>query len=110
MKTLELTQGKVALVDDEDYESLSRFKWYAMHGSTGVWYAVRSVNRSTVCMHAVIMKTPKGFHTDHLNGDGLDNQRSNLKIKSARENISNSYTHRSGRLVGCYWNNISVFG
>lgn len=82
MREIPLSRGKVALVDDADYEWLNQWKWYAnQYGRT--FYAVRSVRRedgswTTQYMHALIAGTPAGFETAHINGDGLDNRRSNL--------------------------------
>lgn len=94
MKTIPLTQGKVALVDDEDYEELSRFKWCATKNRRGKFYAVRGGPRAgggspTVQMHVVIAGTPAGMDTDHIDGDSLNNQRSNLRICTRAENLSN---------------------
>lgn len=94
MKTIPLTQGKVALVDDEDYEALSRFKWCASRGRSGKFYATRHGSRRpgprrSMRMHTVIACTPAGMYTDHIDGDGLNNQRSNLRICTNAENLAN---------------------
>lgn len=94
MKEIQLTKGKVALVDDEDYEGLSRFKWCAQK-SRNTYYAVRNSSRDTngkghkIRMHRVIMDTPDGMLTDHIDGNGLNNQRSNLRICTMAENQQN---------------------
>jgi hypothetical protein len=94
-KEIPLTQGKGALVDAEDYEELMKYKWYAMN-SRGTWYAVRNVNwdakkqrSSRENMHRVIMNTPKGMETDHVNGDGLDNRKINLRVCTHQQNNCN---------------------
>jgi len=71
MKRIKLTQEKVALVDDADFEFLNQWKWF--YHQTG--YA-KSCHRY---MHRLINKTPKGFHTDHINRNKLDNRKSNLR-------------------------------
>ena len=86
-KTIELTQGKVALVDDEDYERINAYKWYYCKG-----YAVRkfgSPPRKFVYMHRVILDTPDGLETDHVNGDGVDNRKANLRACTRSENQRN---------------------
>jgi HNH endonuclease/AP2 domain len=93
MKQIPLTQGKFAIVDDADFEWLSQHKWYFLKARNG-GYACRKIhlgNRKcrTVYMHAEIMGTPAGKHTDHINGERLDNRRENLRICSASENCSN---------------------
>ncbi|KKK50764.1 hypothetical protein LCGC14_3121750 [marine sediment metagenome] len=87
MKQIELTQGMFALVDNDVFEELSRYKWYARKGGH-TFYAMRSVylgggqaNRKnkTVLMHRVIIGALKGQHVDHRNGDGLYNLRCNIR-------------------------------
>lgn len=96
MKEISLTQGKVAIVDDEDFEYLNRWKWHARkNGQT--WYALRSKSWRiqgkrygiTIPMHRVIMGAPEGRVIDHLNRDGLDNRRSNLRVTTFEENARN---------------------
>lgn len=94
MKQIPLTQGKFALVDDEDYEYLNQFKWYALrHGNT--YYAIRnlqSVNgkRTSLKMHRVILGiTDPKILIDHKNKNGCDNTRNNLREASHSQNMAN---------------------
>lgn len=86
-KSIPLTQGKFALVDDEDYEKINKYKWCYL----GNGYACRTLwpSRKMVLMHREIANTPDGMFTDHINGDGLDNRRSNLRICTQAENTRN---------------------
>ena len=93
MKKISLTKGFVALVDDEDYDFLTQWKWRLKGG-----YAARSMNlgrvngkqrTKTIFMHRVIMNTPDGMETDHSDLDKLNNQRNKLRICSASENRQN---------------------
>lgn len=82
--------GKYVLVDDEDYELLNKYKWFSdKHG-----YVARGVTQNgkpqRILMHRVILETPKGLVTDHINGNRLDNRRSNLRIATQTENTYNS--------------------
>lgn len=87
MKTIPLTQGMVAVVDDSDFDWLSTFSWHAKFAD-GKWYArkgERTVSPNgthTVMayMHRVILGLSKGDpDVDHADGDGLNNQRHNLR-------------------------------
>ena len=92
MKELPLTQGKAALVDDADFEWLSQWKWTAMRAKD-TWYAVRKPYvgkvRLTVMMHRQIANTKDGMHTDHRDGNGLNNQRTNLRSATPTQNQHN---------------------
>jgi len=88
MKTIQLTKGYKTLIDDEDYEMLNQYKWCFNSG-----YAVRGVvvNSKTIFkrMHRIIMNPPSDMFIDHINGDGLDNQRKNLRICTHAQNCQN---------------------
>lgn len=92
MKEIKLTQNKYALVDDENFEKLNKHKWYAFRGEK-VFYAGRKkkIDGKThlIIMHRIINKTPKGKETDHINGNGLDNRRKNLRSCSHQQNAIN---------------------
>ncbi len=88
MKFIELTQGKRAIVDDEDYELIASRKWYAAKAGRGYFYAVREEGGRRVSMHRAIAGYP-GKVVDHINGDTLDNRRSNLRAVSNAENVQN---------------------
>ena len=81
MKYIELTQGKKAIVDDEDFEELSKSKWY-----THRKYAACHQKNPMVVMHRIILGAKKGQQVDHINGDGLDNRRENLRFCTQAEN------------------------
>jgi len=93
-KEIPLSQGKVALVDDADYEWLNQWKWsYSKPGPKHrVGYVVRkeeSDNRRAIYMHRLILGLSDNEATDHVNGNGLDNRRTNLRIASPSENSCN---------------------
>src|SRR6187402_2249722 len=90
MKQIPLDKGKMAIVDDEDYEWLSSFLWRAHNprGKVGnSFYALTGYRGIT--MHRLLTLCPKGLQVDHINGDTLDNRKSNLRICTAQENIRN---------------------
>ena len=92
MKEICLTKGAVALVDDADYGHLSAYSWFLHSGG----YACRSlkVEPFTVFMHRFILNTPDNFSTDHMDGNKLNNQRSNLRICTAAQNSRNTKSYR----------------
>ena len=95
MKEIQLTQGKVALVDDEDFEYLSQWKWYA-NKSSGNYYAITTklVNgvffNYKLLMHRVIMNEPYKLSVDHINHNTLDNRKCNLRVCTHAENMYNN--------------------
>lgn len=108
MKKIPLTQGLFALVDDEDFEYLNQWKWYALKdGNT--FYAVRkskSVNgkRDLVRMHVEVLGKKEGFVSDHINGNGLDNRRhENLRHVTHRQNLQNRHSEKSSKYPGVSW-------
>jgi hypothetical protein len=92
-REIPLTQGKVALVDDADFEYLNQWTWSAKkHRKT--FYAVRYPSRrygkrNFIFMHRLIMNTPDDMETDHVDRDGLNNQRHNLRICTRAQNSHN---------------------
>lgn len=92
MKQIPLTRGKFAVVDDDDYERISQWKWYATAGGEYAGRSVRdaSKRKTIVYMHREILGvTDSKVYTDHINGDKLDNRRENLRICSLKENNRN---------------------
>ena len=89
MKEIPLTRNKVALVDDEDYEKLSQHKWHCMK-FRNKYYARRcDGHNKKIYMHREIAGFPEGKIVDHRNGNGLDNQRHNLRNCTQHENGMN---------------------
>lgn len=92
MKQIPLTRGMVALVDDEDYDRLAQFSWYAAR-KRNTYYAVRNTKaaRGKIRMHRVVMQAPDDplIDVDHINRNGLDNRKENLRVCTRRENTWN---------------------
>ena len=83
-----LTQGQYAIVDSADFDWLNQWRWFA-YLSNGVWYAARGQMRKIVRMHSAILKPRKGLVCDHINGNGLDNRRKNLRAITPIHNTQN---------------------
>ena len=93
MKIIPLTKGQVAMVDDEDYSSLSQYAWQA-YDNGNTWYTTRvEVNGNgkliKVYMHRQIMRASQGRQVDHIDHNGLNNQKANLRLCSCSENLRN---------------------
>ena len=85
---IELTRGYRAVVDVADYEVLAGYKWRVLVQARGC-YAVRHAGKRMVYMHREIMDCPAGLCCDHINHDGLDNRRANLRLASYSQNTAN---------------------
>jgi hypothetical protein len=111
MMEIPLSQGKIAIVDDADYGWLSQWKWCAFRSEKELFYATRSESvgvglnkqRHIRMHHAIIGKPSKGFVSDHINGNGLDNRRENLRHVTHRENCQNKHCSKSSRYPGVCW-------
>ncbi len=93
MKQIPLTRNLFALVDDEDFEQLNQWKWYAGVKKNGNFCAKRAYQRDnktyTVFMHRFVMNAVDGQQVDHIDGNQLNNQKVNLRLCTTSENICN---------------------
>lgn len=109
-KQISLTQGKFAIVDDEDYERLNQYRWYA-HKDGNTYYAICNIGKQSypqkIRMHRLILglKQDDKRQTDHRNHNGLDNRKCNIRICTSQQNNQNrkalSYT---SKYKGVSWN------
>lgn len=94
VREIPLSQGQVALIDDEDAFRVVPFKWSAVRPDGRHWYGKRVIHVDgktfNLYLHRYILAVPDAVHVDHINGDGLDNRRENLRIASRRQNLLNS--------------------
>ncbi len=90
-----------AMVDDEDFERLNSFKWFAVPGRNGNHYAVRRSKNKTFQMHREILKVsdPK-IQVDHENGNGLNNCKTNLRQATHQQNMCNRSAHGLSQYLG----------
>jgi hypothetical protein len=101
MKTIPLTKGYKALVDKADYERLSQYKWYfclkakgdktgyAIHDFRANPEIIKKYGSRHISMHRFLLNPKKDRNIDHINGDGLDNQRKNLRVCTQSQNAAN---------------------
>lgn len=110
VRELILTQNQVALIDEEDFERVNQHKWCA-HIDKNTWYALRGVWSTiekrpiSVLMHRFILGIKKGEYCDHINHNGLDNRRCNLRIVTNQQNLMNKgkYKSLSSSFKGVDW-------
>jgi hypothetical protein len=112
MKLIPLTQGMFTKVDDDMFEYLNQWKWCALKGGN-TYYAVRTLNIKkdgkwsckSIRMHREIMNAKKGEMVDHKYHDGLDNQKSNLRLCTQSENLKNKKSSGTSKYLGVCWIN-----
>lgn len=95
-----LTRGKVALVDREDYDRVAVHKWHAIKAKC-TWYAERGIKidgrNSTIGLHRELMNAQPGELIDHIDGDGLNCRRSNMRRTDYQGNARNRRMNRTNR-------------
>ncbi len=106
---IELSRGLHAWIDEEDFDLVSRHKWYAQRGGGGHFYAARtgprSEGRPLIYLHRILISARDGECVDHANGDTLDNRRANLRVGTCGQNSANMRLHprNNSGFKGVYW-------
>jgi hypothetical protein len=109
-KEIPLTQGLFSIVDDEDYPELNRYKWYA-DKCRNTFYARRWIpsnfGRNHELMHCRILSPKNGLQIDHINGNGLDNRKENLRVVTNRQNTQNRHVTKTSKYAGVHTHNLT---
>lgn len=95
VKEINVNGGFKALVDDDDYNLISSYKWRVQKGGSKknpIIYA-RTGKRS-IKMHRMLLNATDGFDVDHINGNGLDNRRCNIRVVTRSQNLANTSQHK----------------
>lgn len=111
MKSVPLSKGREAIVDDDDYARVSGFRWYATSGTPDTpRYAARKrpardPGPRVIYLHRELLNAPSGLEVDHINGNTFDNRRCNLRLcsnygtsRNRRKSAGHSSVHK-----GVYW-------
>lgn len=100
MKTIPLTRGAFALIDDEDFALINSYTWHLSKAG----YATTN-SKPMVYMHRLVNRTPPDVDTDHINGNTIDNRRSNLRDCTVSQNLMNRRAQRNNKtgLKGVSW-------
>ncbi len=99
MKSIQLSQNKIATVDDADWNVVAGFRWYAVRRCHR-FYAVASVamTKRKILMHRLLTNPPRDKDVHHIDGNGLNNTRANLKVICRRDHISTYSTHKNNKV------------
>jgi hypothetical protein len=108
MKIIELTQGRHAIVDDEDYLLISEFKWHVRNGYVATNLRIKE-RQVPLYLHRLLLGLipGDGMEADHRSGDHFDNRRENLRIATPAQNQYNQQIQirlKSSRFKGVHWN------
>jgi len=101
MRTIALSKTIVALVDDADFEAVSRVKWYP-HKVSGHIYARGKVDGKSQYLHRTLLNPAQQMVVDHINGNTLDNRRVNLRAATRAENARNCGAYKGRPFKGVF--------
>ena len=113
-RLIPLTQDKFAIVDAEDYERLNKYKWcisktsntnYALRRIRGKMVKGKRGKHKTILMHRFILNAPGHLVVDHINHNGLDNRKKNLRLCTQAQNLYNTLPRLNctSQFKGVYW-------
>jgi hypothetical protein len=103
-RLIPLTRGRFAIVDADDYPRLSKYTWFA-EGTQKNYYAVRKQNGKSIKMHRQITNAPDHLVVDHIDHQGLNNRKQNLRPCTFAQNCRNSRAtaRKTSKYKGVHW-------
>lgn len=103
-RVIPLTRGKFAIVDADNYHELAKFKWFT-ESAHNTFYAARKQNGKSIKMHRQITNAPDHLVVDHIDHNGLNNRKSNLRLCTFAENAKNinSFAPNTSAYKGVHW-------
>ena len=115
MKLLSFNTNEEILIDDEDYEKLEKYHWYCHYSGkyNKTPYAMTNIKIDNKCkmtrMHRLLMPTKKGEEVDHINHNGLDNRKSNLRIVTRSQQSQNRIRQSNclSKYKGVHWHKVT---
>jgi len=113
-RRIPLTQGEFAIVDPEDYAHLAKYRWHLAKSPSGSyatrWHrAKHSKQRKKIWMHRQVISVPSGMVCDHINRNGLDNRKANLRPATLSQNLCNRAKRKTktrSKYKGLEWDRI----
>jgi hypothetical protein len=106
VRYIPLTKGRYAIIDAADYERVAQYKWCTF-GSGERLYACRNCKGKMIFLHRFLTNAPKGKVVDHIDGNGLNDRRENLRVCTHRQNSHNARPFgKASRFKGVWWNRI----
>lgn len=100
---------QTVLLDQDDFDRVGQYTWCVIYRRPGLFHAMRKENKKTVFMHRFILNLHSGDpDVDHINGNGLDNRKENLRLASPRMNALNSDRSRNAKIIEAHGNRFRV--
>jgi hypothetical protein len=108
MTIIKLTRNKSTIIDNEDFDLVNQYKWFGYKDhNKEKWYVLgykKGERKKYIYMHRLILSAPKGILVDHRDRDGLNNQKSNLRLCNHSQNLQNQKKRSSlKKHKGVYW-------
>lgn len=106
MKEIILTKGNIAFIDDEDFQSLSKWSWYTHNTYAARGTFINYTNKLHFMHRQILGLNDPNLFIDHIDGNGLNNQKYNLRVCTHSQNMMNRKKNQnaSSRFKGVYWN------